>query len=141
MHYALVYPMFAMVLLSFTVLVTLFRRRTQLVRAGDMSGVYYYSFNTGDLEPASAANATRHFSNLLETPVLFYVGATLVMVTNMTNGLFVLLAWLYVMARLFHAYVHMGRNRLRPRIAAYFVSWVILLLIWFFLVVALSQNH
>ena len=130
MHeFALIYPMFALVLLTASVLVILFRRRVRAVRAGNVP-ISYFKIYQGAAEPASAAQAARHFSNLLEAPTLFYTGCVAAMVTHSANALVVTLAWLYVAARLAHALIHLGRNKLRLRIAAYFLGWVALLLLW-----------
>ena len=45
------------------------------------------------------------------------------------------LAWMYVAARVMHAYIHLGGNRLRWRIRFYFLSWIVLLTMWICLVV------
>ena len=52
------------------------------------------------------------------------------MVTGQTGLAMVALAWLYVAARVVHAFVHLGSNRLRLRIRAYFAGWLTLLAMW-----------
>lgn len=69
---ALIYPMLAMVALTAYVLSVLFRRRTRAVKEGRVSSRYFRVFQ-GETEPNDAAKATRHFANLFEAPVLFYV--------------------------------------------------------------------
>src|SRR5215471_9761222 len=67
-------------------------------------------------EPDEAAKATRHFSNLFEAPVLFYVACVTAIATRQVTLLTVMLAWAYVALRAAHAYIHLGANRLRQRI-------------------------
>jgi hypothetical protein len=126
---ALVYPMFALVVLSATVLVRLFRSRVRAVREGKVTAKYYRIFQ-GETEPEEAAKPARHFSNLFEAPTLFYAACLAAMVTGDTGVFVQILAWLYVAARTVHAYIHLGRNRLGRRINAYFVSWLVLMALW-----------
>ena len=127
--HALVYPMFALVVLTATVLVILFRSRVRAVREGKVTAKYYRIFQ-GETEPEEAAKPARHFSNLFEAPTLFYAGCLAAMVTADSGASVQMLAWLYVAARAVHAYIHLGRNRLGRRINAYFVSWLVLITLW-----------
>lgn len=138
-RFSLVYPMFAMVLLTFGVLVALFRTRARSVRAGEMSASYFKTYQEG-AEPEAAAKLARHFSNLFESPVLFYAACLAAMSTGQSSLLLVLLAWLYVALRCAHAFIHTGSNVLNHRIAAYFSSWVVLLLLWGCIVVGVAKS-
>lgn len=131
----LVYPMAAMVLLTAVVLVRLFRSRVAAVRAGQMDATYFRLYQGND-EPESTRKLSRHFSNLFEAPTLFYVACLTGMVVGITGWVLPVLAWGYVGARGVHAFVHLGGNRLRKRILAYFVSWLFLLAMWVTLVIA-----
>lgn len=139
--FRLVYPMFAMVVLTATVLVTLFRRRLRAVRERLVTTAYYRIYqDQGVPEPESAAKAARHFSNLFEAPTLFYVACLAAMVTRQTGMLMLALAWAYVAARIVHASIHLGTNRLRWRVRAYFVSWLVLAAMWVALLVAVARG-
>ena len=131
---ALVYPMFAMVVLSAIVLVKLFRSRVAAVRAGSVSA-QFFRIDQGAAEPEASAKAARHFSNLFEAPTLFYAVCLAAMLVGDTSMPMVVLAWLYVAVRMVHAYVHLGANRLRHRVRAYFASWLVLFALWVHLVV------
>lgn len=129
----LVFPMFAMVLLTFFVLIKMFRTRLRLVRERKID-LSFYSIYQGEGEPEQSAKLARHFTNLFEAPVLFYVCCLSALAVNVTGLPFIVLAWAYVAARLMHAIIHTGSNRLRLRIYAYFSSWLILLSMWLLLV-------
>jgi hypothetical protein len=131
--------MFAMVLLTAVVLVILFRSRVAAVRKGLVSAVYFRIYQ-GEIEPESTAKPARHFANLFEAPVLFYVVCLAAMITNCTTIAMQVLAWIYVSTRVVHACVHLGANRLRKRIRAYFFSWLVLLAMWIYLVVGVSMS-
>lgn len=130
--YELVYPMFALVVLTFIVLVSLFRTRAASVRQGNVKASYYRTY-VGETEPDESIQLSRHFSNLFEAPTLFYVVCVTVMAAGLTDMIFIGLAWSYVSLRVAHAYIHTGSNILQWRIAAYFSSWSVLIAIWAYL--------
>lgn len=137
----LVYPMFALVLLTGTVLVMLFRARVRAVQQGSVSSKYFRIYQ-GEVEPEQSAKASRHFTNLFEAPTLFYAACLAGLGTHDGSGLLLILAWLYVAVRVIHALVHLGGNRLRHRMRAYFAGWLILIAMWGQVVahVALAQS-
>jgi hypothetical protein len=138
-RYALVYPMFAMVILTATVVVTLFRRRVRAVREGLVTTSFFRIYQ-GAPEPESSAKAARHLSNLFEAPMLFYVACVAAMVAQQTGALMLALAWGYVAARVAHAAIHLGPNKLRWRIRAYSISWLLLLAMWLDLVAGVARG-
>jgi hypothetical protein len=131
--------MFAMVLLTAAVLVILFRSRVAAVRSGLVSKAYFRIYQ-GEVEPESTAKPARHFANLFEAPVLFYVVCLAAMITHFTGIAMQVLAWIYVATRVIHTTVHLGGNRLRKRVRAYFFSWLVLLVMWIYLVVGVSVS-
>jgi hypothetical protein len=136
---SLIYPMLAMVLLTFVVLIVLFRSRVRMIREGH-APVSYFSVFQGSLEPEYAAKPARHLTNLFEAPTLFYAGCLAAMVADVTGAAVVAIAWGYVGARVLHAAVHLGGNRLRHRVRVYFVSWLLLLALWLYVAVAVAQR-
>jgi hypothetical protein len=129
--YRLIYPMLALVLLTAGVLVVLFRSRVRMVREG-LAPVSYFRVFQGSPEPEFAVKPARHFVNLFEAPTLFYVACLAAMVTRVTDTAVVVLAWSYVAARAIHAFVHLGSNRVRHRMRAYFLSWLLLIGMWLY---------
>jgi hypothetical protein len=138
---SLVYPMLAMVLLTAVVLVTLFRSRVRMVREGLAPVSYFRTFQGSVAEPEYTIKPARHFANLFEAPTLFYAGCLAAMVTGVTGTVVVVLAWGYVAMRYLHAAIHLGGNRVRYRMRAYFAGWLLLLALWIYVVanVALRQ--
>lgn len=121
--------MFAMVLLTAVTLGRLFAGRFSAVRAGTADARYFKTYQEGG-EPTATAQLSRNFSNLFEAPTLFYAACLAVMLTGPTSNLVLALAWLYVLARSAHTWIHTGSNTLNHRIAAYFASWALLLALW-----------
>ena len=136
--YPLVYPMFAMVLLTATVLVIMFRSRMRAIRERKLSSAFYRTFQ-GEAEPDYAVKPARHFTNLFEAPTLFYAACLAALATQSSGPAILALAWAYVALRVAHAWIHIGRNRLRHRIPVYGTSWAILLALWIGVVVNVSR--
>ena len=137
---SLVYPMLALVLLTVGVLVVLFRSRVRMVREG-LAPVSYFRVFQGSPEPEFAAKPARHFTNLFEAPTLFYVGCVTAMVAGVTGTAVVALAWGYVALRYLHAWIHLGANRVRYRMRAYFASWLCLVALWIYVAVSVAMRR
>src|SRR5271155_4368267 len=118
----LIFPMLAMVLLTVTVLRRLFLSRVRSVREG-LVPASYFGIYQGSTEPEYAAKPSRHFVNLFEAPTLFYAACLAGMIIAIPGAAFQVLAWCYVATRIAHTYIHLGTNRLRFRIRAYFSGW------------------
>ena len=122
--------MAAMVLLTVLVLIRMVVGRIAAVRRGAVDAKFYKTHQGDEGEPHEVAQQTRHFTNLFESPVLFYAGCIAAMVTGQGDGAIVWLAWAYVTCRVVHAFIHLGANKIRPRMAIYGLSWIALLAIW-----------
>ena len=59
------------------------------------------------------------YNSQFQLPVLFYVLTILAIVTRHADFLFVVMAWLFVSARLAHAYIHTGTNYVPHRFNAF----------------------
>ena len=70
------------------------------------------------------------FSNQFELPVLFYVLTILEYVTHLAGIVFVVLAWVFVIFRILHAYVHVTSNDIKLRGPLYGVAAIALILMW-----------
>jgi len=135
----ILYPIFVMVLLS---MVVGFRMLQLRYRAVFQEGLppAYFKLNRGGKPPRYMLQAEQHFTNLYETPVLFYAVVILIYVTNMTNLFSLILAWAYVATRLVHAYVHMGQNRILHRRNVFLVSITILAMLWSYVFINLLNR-
>lgn len=130
----LIYPMAALVLLTIVVLFCMVRGRFAAVRSGDVDVRYYKTYQGDNTEPRQAAQNARHFTNLFENPVLFYVACIVAMVSGLGGIPMLVLAWLFVAARVAHAVIHLTSNRIPQRVAAYGASWFVLAAMWLWLV-------
>lgn len=126
---SLVYPMFAMVILTAATLGRLFAGRLSAVGSGTADARYFKTYQDGG-EPAATAQLSRNFINLFEAPTLFYAACLAAMAVLPPSKVVLALAWLYVASRVIHSWVHTTSNRLNHRIGAYFLSWALLLALW-----------
>jgi hypothetical protein len=121
-------PLFVQVVLTFVLYnwmayhrVTLLRGR--VVHARDVA-LREPNWPPHVLQIANAAH------NQLETPVLFYVLTILAIMTRHADVLFVVMAWIFVVFRIVHAYVHVTSNQLTVRGPVFGLSLVVLMLMW-----------
>ena len=80
--------------------------------------------------PERATQIGRSFQNQLETPMLFYVLTALAIITQKADLLFVIMAWLFVLTRLAHAYVHVTSNHMNLRFKAFLAAVAVLMTMW-----------
>jgi len=133
---AIFWPMIVQTLLIFIVYIVVSNRRVGAVKRGDAKATDYL---VPEIEPAASATAIRNLANQFELPVLFYVVCLALYVTSGANYVAVALAWLFVLARIVHAFVHLTSNDLRLRRPAFIVGFVIAGLLWLWLAVHLAS--
>jgi hypothetical protein len=80
--------------------------------------------------PERAQQVSNSYHNQFELPVLFYVLVILAMATRKADLLFVALAWIFVLLRFVHAFVHCTSNSIRPRLAIFSIGAIVLLVMW-----------
>jgi hypothetical protein len=125
----ILYPGFALFSLTVVVLMRMRAMRFAAVRSGKVSIDYYRAFRDGD-EPEELRVVSRHFVNLFEMPVLFYVVIIMIHITESVSSWLITLAWLYVALRYLHSYIHLGSNDVRKRVTVYLASAFVLLVMW-----------
>jgi len=136
---AILYPVFAMFYLTAVVLARMAYLRVGAIGAGKMNVGFYRTY-TGEEEPEHLRVVTRHFINLLEVPVLFYVVSLMAYVTHQASTWLVGCAWTYVVLRFVHSYIHLTSNNVLMRFRAYIASGVVLLVMWTSLLIALARG-
>ncbi len=131
MQNALIWPLFAMALLSFFVWLRLFQTRiAEMKRRRIHPQAVATSAQTAQFEDSRAAD---NFRNLFELPVLFYAALLLAIVTDVQNAAIVVLAWAFVNLRYLHSYIHCTYNRVNHRFAAYLFGGIALWVLWIIL--------
>jgi hypothetical protein len=128
-HHQIFLPMGALAFLTFLVLVQIPIRRIAASRKGLVRGADF-RFGESATVPGAVSIPNRNYMNLLELPVLFYVGALMYEVSGKMNYLVLTLAWCYVGCRAAHSLIHLTYNRVHHRLAAFTASNLVLLLFW-----------
>ena len=126
-------PLFVEVLLTFGVMFGMMYYRTSTLQRGETRFA-----DIALREPNWPVRATQFayaFSNQFELPVLFYVLTILEIMTHHADLLFVLLAWIFVLMRIFQAAIHVTSNNVRLRGAFYGVGALILFIMWLIYIV------
>lgn len=126
---AMVWPVVAMVALTFVVSRLLYRRRIAEMRAKRIppQALATSAAMAAKLEDVTAAD---NYRNLFEAPVLFYVAAVVAMIFDLANAAIVSLAWVYVGCRVVHSAIHCTVNRVLHRLAAFLASHAVLFVLW-----------
>jgi hypothetical protein len=126
---AIFWPMGALVLLTFIVLILIPIRR---VRAGRAGQIVPDDFRYGESAkvPGHVALANRNYMNLLEMPVLFYVICLMLYVSGRVDATFLYLAWGYVALRAVHSLVHVSYNHVLHRLTVFTLSNFVIGAMW-----------
>jgi hypothetical protein len=128
MQAELLYPLFAMVALTFAVAFWMGGLRFAAVRRREVS-MRYFRLNAGEI-PDRPAQAANNFRNLLEIPVLFYALAALLLATGSADSVQVTLAWIFVASRYLHSAIHLSYNHVPHRFLAFLAGVLVLLVMW-----------
>ena len=134
----ILYPAFAMVALTLGVLFRMRSLRFAAVRRGEVPIEFFKAYPEGG-EPEPLRVISRHYVNLFEMPVLFYVLVLMLYVAHQVNVWTIGGAWLYVALRYGHSFVHLTSNSVAARFTLYFVSTCVLALLWGALLVQLLR--
>ena len=125
---AVLLPLFVEVILTFALWVWMATLRTS-----DFSSGAVQAQDIALREPKwpkRTMQVANSFANQFELPVLFYVLTILAYITHQAGLVFVILAWVFVIFRVLHAYVHTTSNVVRLRGMLYGVATAALLINW-----------
>jgi hypothetical protein len=125
---AILYPVFVQVALTFFLLGWMRRERIGAFRRGELQ---YRDISLRQQNwPPRALQISNAFHHQLEVPILFYALVAFLMITSQVDILFVALAWLFVAARLFHAFIHTTSNKQPHRFLAFAAGSIVLAVMW-----------
>ena len=130
----LIYPMFAMVLLTFTVGSIAIYTRIKAVKSGHAHPNSFKLMNA-DNYPDKVIKTTRNFNNLFEVPLLFYAACLAFIALKIESQASIFLAWAFVGLRFVYSYIHISYNHLLHRIVAFWSSFLIVGILWVCLLV------
>jgi len=119
---------FVQVLLTFALLTWMISARSSSLKRGEVKIRDIALGQPGWTEDGTKVSNAYH--NQFELPVLFYAAVAFAMITRKADLIFVVLAWLFVVARIVHAVIHTTSNHVPRRGQVFFVGAVILMVMW-----------
>jgi hypothetical protein len=121
-------PLFVLVFLTFGIGLWMATLRSRVLRSREVqiADVVLGQPNW----PPRVTQISNAFHNQLEMPVLFYVLTILAIITRHADLLFVLMAWVFVVMRVLHVYVHVTSNNIRARGGYFGAGVLVLMLMW-----------
>ena len=122
-------PMGAMALLTFTVLGLIPARRFRAVFAG-RARPDDFKFGESAAVPGDVSIPNRNYMNLLELPMLFYVGGLMYYVAGRLDEAALIVAWVYVALRALHSVIHLTYNNVIHRLIPFALSNLVLMAFW-----------
>ena len=136
---ALIYPMAAMVLLTFIVMYTMLVMRVKAVRTRKISPRYFKLYRDADI-PDKVLAISHNFTNLFELPILFYIVCIVAIMLEQSMDYFVVHAWIFVVLRYTHTLIHTTYNHILHRLYAFALSGFVLLSMWVKIVLVASTT-
>lgn len=133
---AILWPMIAHAALVYAVYVLMFVRRKAAVRAGSAR---ISQFRENQNEPAESLFVRNNLTNQFELPVLFHACCLALFVAGGAGIAAVVLAWIFILSRYVHAFIHVTSNRIRYRQPAFTVGLAAVALMWGLLAIHLAS--
>lgn len=124
---AIFWPMLAHVALVYIMYALISVRRSRAVRDGRIK---VSQFRENQTEPNESLFAKNNLANQFELPVLFHVCCLSLYVVGGATASAVLVAWLFVISRYVHGYIHVTSNRIRYRQPAFTAGFLLLAVMW-----------
>jgi hypothetical protein len=133
------WPVIAQVFLTLVVAARMYVVRIGEIRARrvDPQSLATSRGAAAQLENVAAAD---NFRNLFELPVLFYAICPALYVTGHVTSLQLSLAWVFVLLRCVHSFIHVTYNRVMHRFRVYALGMVCLFTMWGIFAVQLAQD-
>jgi len=121
-------PVFVEVFLIFVLLVLMGRARHESISSGGtkLDDIALDNRNYG----SRARQFANSFSNQFELPTLFFALVAFILITRVGNLLLLVLAWIFVLSRIGHAFIHTTSNNVMQRTGFYAVGVVVLFAMW-----------
>jgi len=125
----IIYPMFALVFLSFFMGFYLLKLRMLAVKKQQINP-RYFKLNRGGKVPDKITQVSHNYDNLLALPMLFYVLLISLYVTDRVESAQIIMAWFFVISRYLHSYIHVSYNHILHRMLAFVSGVIVLSLMW-----------
>ena len=124
---AIFWPMIAHVALVVIIYALLGLRRKEAVTSGSAK---VSQFRENQVEPQQSLFVRNSLANQFELPPLFHIVCLALYVTAGVGTVAVVLAWVFVLSRYVHAFIHVTSNRIRYRQPAFVVGFLAVIALW-----------
>ena len=131
---AIFWPMIMQTVLIYGIYALMAVRRRNAVKAGSTT---VSQFRENRNEPPESLFVRNNLANQFELPTLFYAACLALYAVTAADFVAVVLAWLFVISRYVHAWIHVTSNRIRYRQPAFTAGFIILALMWLWLAVSI----
>ena len=125
----LIYPALVMFMLTVSMIFLLGLSRFIAIKKGQVSIKFFRHYIDGQ-QPESLHVLGRHVQNHFEVPPLFYIGVLLLITTDSISVVSVAAAWVFVVLRCLHSYIHLGKNNVSQRFFCFATSLIDLVVLW-----------
>ncbi len=126
----LISPMLALMLLTLIVWVIMFARRIPFLNSLEVDADSITPQLLAEKSPATVSNPSDNLKNLFELPVLFYALCLYLHFAQQTDLIYTVCAWIFVLFRYGHSFVHCTINKVMVRFTLYLIA---ALSLWFML--------
>ncbi|PHS18314.1 MAG: hypothetical protein COA86_09255 [Kangiella sp.] len=118
-------PMLIQVSLTLFIFILLGMRKTAAIKAGGVDREKTALDNSA--WPEAVVKVSNNIGNQFQTPILFYVLCTMFYLTDSVSMAVYVLAWVYSITRLIHAFVHVSSNFVPARFGLFMIGVVCLI--------------
>lgn len=118
----IVSPVFALLLLTLIVWLYMYAKRIPFINSLNLEPDQLTPAELVRLSPPAVSNPSDNLKNLFEVPVIFYVLAGYLFVTQQVDGLYLALSWIFVGFRVLHSLVHCTINKVMVRFVLYAIA-------------------
>jgi len=119
------FPVMAQVILAMGMFTILGVRKAKVVQEGKVNR-QQSALNNREW-PKEVVLVSNNIANQFETPVLFYVLCMVAYSINAVGIVAIVLAWMFVLSRYAHAYVHIGSNFVPMRLRLFLLGCLVLI--------------
>ena len=121
----ILWPVLAQIFLTLIIFITLGVRKAKAVKASAVNRQQAALNNR--VWPEDVVKVSNNIANQFEAPVLFYVLCLVLYSINAADMVAIGLAWLFVLSRFAHAYVHIGSNYVPMRLRLFLLGCFVLI--------------
>lgn len=135
-----IYPMAAMVFYIFIIGTLTFRIRSKAVKANQLKLQYFKTHDLKNFEvPEIVVRYGRHFDNQFQMPILFLITLVVASVFVPNQLSIFSLAWVFIVLRAAHSYIHLGSNHVLRRAQAYLASSLVIPILWILILIKIQS--